>query len=167
MLVRNVREADWQEIGLILVKGWQKVFGEWISSDFLKGMNPQDYASFMKKGYDLGKVSFLIAEEENKVRGYVCYGNREDIKKEEKEIISFFVHPDFKNQKIGSILLQELERKVVEEQVKFLFLWTIKENQEARIFYEKRGFLLSSKEQKRSFGPSEVLEVLYEKELLP
>jgi len=161
--VRSAQNNDFNEMGNILVKGWQTAFQKWIDPHFLEMMNSQETSLRMKGAFESQLFSSLVAEKKGKIIGYVTYGNRNGQKLKEKEIISFFIHPDYKKKKIGSILLQELEKKVVEEQVDFLFLWTIKENQEARIFYEKKGFLLSSKEQKRSFGPSEVVEVLYEK----
>lgn len=162
--VRSAEEKDFNEMGIILVKGWQTAFQKWIDPHFLETMNPENYSFGMKRAFESQMFSFLVAEKGDEIRGYITYGNRDGLKLKEKEIISFFIHPDFKNQKIGTFLLQELEKRCLQENIESLFLWTIKENQEARTFYEKRGFLLSSKEQKRKSGPlSEVVEVFYEK----
>ena len=66
---------------------------------------------------------------------------------EETEISEFYVEPFFKRNGVGHALMEALVKEAKEEGKKRIFLWVIKDNLEARSFYEKHGFAATGEEQ--------------------
>jgi len=65
----------------------------------------------------------------------------------ETEVCEFYVEPFFKRNGVGHTLMEALVKEAKEEGKKRIFLWVIKENSEARSFYEKHGFVATGDEQ--------------------
>ena len=65
-------------------------------------------------------------------RGYEGWG----------EIISFYTHPDHKRKGYGTKLMEEVLRRLSGQGYLQVFLFVLRENENARRFYEKMGFRL-------------------------
>ena len=63
-------------------------------------------------------------------RGYEGWG----------EIISFYTHPDHKRKGYGTKLMEEVLRRLSGQGYLQVFLFVLRENENARRFYEKMGF---------------------------
>ncbi len=59
------------------------------------------------------------------------------------EITDFYVEPFFVGQGIGTRLLEYLIQQVRKKGIQKIILWVIKDNEKARKFYERNGFINS------------------------
>ena len=78
----------------------------------------------------------IVAEEENSIRGFLIYG----LIKDEAEIITNCVLPEFRKQGIGKLMLQNLEDNVKQESVKKIYLEVAVNNFIAIALYQKMNF---------------------------
>ena len=80
----------------------------------------------------------LVAEIENEIVGAII--GKYELYYSGMQIIvkSFLVKPNMQNQGIGSKLLQELEIKLKEQNIKYIYLLTDKREKEA--FYQERNY---------------------------
>jgi N-acetylglutamate synthase-like GNAT family acetyltransferase len=92
-----------------------------------------------KDEFDLGDI-YIILCDNNKIG---CVGW------EEKESFfwfkSFFIHPDYQNQKMGSFLLKSYITQA-NNQKKPIRLRTLIKNDKAKSFYQAHGFIIISEE---------------------
>ncbi len=61
------------------------------------------------------------------------------------EITDFYVEPFFVRQGIGTLLIEYLIQQVRQKGGNKIVLWVIKDNMNARMFYEAKGFVNSGK----------------------
>lgn len=91
----------------------------------------------------------LVAEQGSKVVGFATYGlSREamQIPSTYMEIYTLYVHPDFWGQGVGGQLMKSVFQQMVQEEIKGCFLWVLKSNARARLFYEHLGMQLHPQE---------------------
>ncbi len=90
------------------------------------------YPKHVFKDY-LGSELFLVAENEEKVVGYII----SDVRENEGVIISIAVDPDFQRQGIGKRLIQKTIENLCTE---YIVLTVRVSNNKAQQFYENLGF---------------------------
>jgi len=94
----------------------------------------------------------LVAEVEKKIAGTVAL--------EDSEIHTFFVHPDFQRKRIGTLLLESIERLAGLSKVKKI---TVASSLTAVPFYEKMGYRKRGREMESSAGRRLRMEKILEK----
>jgi GNAT superfamily N-acetyltransferase len=85
----------------------------------------------------------------------------------EGEVMALYVDPSRWAQCVGSTLLAFGEAWLVAHGVDTAVLWTAKESQQSRVFYEHRGWVATGDEQTQHLGPTdiELHEIEYRKSL--
>ncbi|WP_457614976.1 ribosomal protein S18-alanine N-acetyltransferase [Methanopyrus sp.] len=81
---------------------------------------------------------FLVAEVEGKVVGYIIFELRPWLG--EGHIVSIAVHPDYRRAGIGTVLMREAERRILEAGYETVRLEVRESNFPARRFYERLGY---------------------------
>ena len=110
----------------------------------IQGNNPQingdyDIVGFLtvwEKEKENPFLFYLIYEEEEKIVGYLLYTQIY----ERMEIEQFFVHRDFQNKGIGTVLLEHLIQIAKQNQIENITLEVREDNQNAIHLYQKMGF---------------------------
>lgn len=127
---------------------WQKIYRGHISDEILNKLSvekrTQAWRDLIVKG-----IKILTLEKEKQIIGFVGICPSRDSDKHANqygEISSIYLHPDFWYQGLGKLLcssaLAELKRTGYSE----VILWVLKENKQARQFYESMGFILEGNE---------------------
>jgi ribosomal protein S18 acetylase RimI-like enzyme len=91
----------------------------------------------------------LVAEEGGKLVGFTTYGaSREamQIPSAYAEIYTLYVHPNVWGQGVGGRLMKSVFQQLIQEEIKGCFLWVLKSNTRARLFYEHLGMQLHPQE---------------------
>lgn len=91
----------------------------------------------------------LVAEQEGKVVGFTTYGaSREamQLPPSYSEIYTLYVDPNAWGQGIGGTLMNSVFQQLIKEEIKGCFLWVLKSNTRARLFYEHLGMQLHAQE---------------------
>ena len=85
----------------------------------------------------------LVAEENNEIIGYI-YSNVDSdnkIKKElEANISSLYIIDEYRNKKIGTMLIDKTINLLKEKNVKYVYIENLKDNECAKYLYQKLGF---------------------------
>ena len=72
------------------------------------------------------------------------------------EVISFYTHPEHRGKGYGGILLEEAMRRLKTLGFSEVYLFVLRENYNARRFYERHGFVWNGTHQEIPFPPDTV-----------
>ncbi len=134
IIVRKAEKEDVRQIAEILVEDWQKAYRGIIDSDFLDSMSADQRYEIEIKRYQ----KYAVAADGNEILGYAWLEMAEN-EAADCEIIALYVRYSDRNKGIGKLLFQYSVRYFRESGKKRMIIWCLKENDEARRFYEKAG----------------------------
>lgn len=82
------------------------------------------------------------------------------------EVISFYAHPDHTGKGYGSLLMEEVLRRLKAEGFPSCYVYVLRENQGARRFYARHGFAWDGSHEEIPFPPDSVcIDLRYTKML--
>ena len=134
IIVRRAEEEDVRQIAEILVEDWKKAYRGIIDSDFLDSMSVEQRCGIEGKRFQ----KYVVAADGNEILGYAWLEAAED-EAADCEIIALYVRYPDRNRGIGKLLFQYAVKHFRESGKKKMIIWCLKENTEARRFYEKAG----------------------------
>ncbi|MFF4833766.1 GNAT family N-acetyltransferase [Streptomyces sp. NPDC001315] len=169
LVVRDMTLADCGRVSEIRIRGWQSAY---------QGLMPQSYLDALSVAEDTerrrtwftqgdGSVVNLVAERAGEVVGWAAHGAYRDgeVRTGDAELYAIYVHPGHYGGGIGQALLTASVRQRTATGHARMFLWVLRENTDARRFYERAGFRADGAEEPFEVGGVEVPEVRYAKEL--
>ena len=130
-------ETDEEKKGKAYVhwKAWHEAYAGIISQEYLNNLTLEKCERMAFSWPD----NIMVAKENDKVIGFVCYGDRGEEAPDVGEIFALYVLADYYGKGVGRKLMDAgLEQIKHYSQVN---LWVLKENVRAIRFYEKCGFL--------------------------
>lgn len=138
--IRKPNLNDIESIAKLKVEGWQSAYKEIIDNEYLASMSVSKQINAIRS-YSLDTI--FVAEKDREIIAFCRFYDYdkpvyEDIKID-CEIREIYVKPDIKRQGIGSELFTYTMNYFRQKGKKKLYLGCLKENQNARIFYEKMG----------------------------
>ena len=133
MTIRNAEKEDVRQIAEILVEDWQKAYRGIIDSDFLDAMDVDQRYEIEVKRYQ----KFVVAADGNEILGYAWLEMAAD-KPADCEVIALYVRYSHRNNGIGKLLLRYAMKYFRGSGKKTMIISCLKENDEARRFYEKK-----------------------------
>ena len=134
IIIRKAQKEDVRQIAQICVEDWQKAYRGIIDGDFLDSLSADKRYEIEINRYR----DFIVASDANAVLGYAWLQTPED-ETADCEIVALYVRYANRNNGIGERLLRHAMRLFRESGKKRMILWCLKENSEARRFYEKTG----------------------------
>ena len=134
IVVRNAEKEDVRQIAEILVEDWQKAYRGIMDDAFLDSMNVSQRCEIEGKRYQ----KYAVAADGNEILGYAWLEMTED-GPADCEVIALYVRYSYRNNGIGKLLLHYAIKYFRESGKKRMIIWCLKENDEARRFYEKNG----------------------------
>ncbi len=134
MVVRNAEKEDVRQIAEIRVEDWQKAYQGIIDSSYLDSMSVDGRYEIEVKRYQ----KYVVAADGEEILGYAWLETADD-KTADCEIIALYVRYSERNRGIGKLLFQHAVKHFREAGRKRMIIWCLKENGEARRFYEKAG----------------------------
>jgi GNAT superfamily N-acetyltransferase len=163
--LREMALADGPRVAEIRVRGWQCAYAGMMPQAYLDGLDvadevPRRRAHFEQAGE--GVVN-LVAEWDGEVVGWACHGPSRDgeIRTGDAELYAIYVAPDRLTRGVGRALLRESTARCTTAGHGRMLLWVLKENERARRFYEKAGFVVDGVEEPFEVEGVEVPEVRY------
>ena len=134
IVIRKAAKDDVLQIAEILVEDWKKAYRDIIDSAFLDAMSVKQRYPIEIQRY--GK--YTVAADGQEILGYAW---NEMIEEEtaDCEIVALYVRYDRRKSGIGRMLFQNAMDSFRAAGKKSMIVWCLKENQEARSFYERMG----------------------------
>ena len=140
----NIRKAeikDVETIARIIVKAWKVAYKGIVSDDLLSDIRYKKYVPFIEKDIrDKDKIVFVYEEGEKGIVGFVSGGTpKSSMKNFDSELYAVYVLPEKHKRGIGKALFKRFVQWAKENSFTSFFLGVLKDNQGARLFYEKLG----------------------------
>ena len=134
MIIRKATEEDARQIAEIVVEDWKNAYRGIIDSDYLDALNVEERYQREKQRYQV----YTVAAEDREVLGFAWNETAGD-EASDCEIIALYVRYAKRNSGIGKILFRNSVEYFRAAGKKKMIIWCLKDNAEARRFYEKMG----------------------------
>ena len=135
VIIREAREEDVRQIAEILVEDWKTAYRGIIDDDYLDAMDAEQRYLIEIRRYR----EYAVAAEGREVLGYAWSRPADDDEAADCEIVALYVRYAQRNRGIGRALLRHAMDAFVRAGRKTMIVWCLRENDEARRFYEAMG----------------------------
>ena len=166
MFIRKMRLDDAFEVATIHTLSWQTAYKGIVDQKLLDSIDIQKRTANWKTGIETNTppIVRLVVERDGQVIGFAC-GLENRTKTEapncDSELWAIYVHPKHSREGAGHALFNYFKAELCRLGKRKLCVWTLKENNLAKAFYEKQGgALFGSKHIK--IGDQTLPEVGYE-----
>lgn len=160
--IRPVIADDVPGIRRVAQSAWNAVYDDILQQDTIDAVLDEWYArEQIRQHVEDDDLSFFVADDGGGVRGYVSGGKNE---LGTGEVAAIYVHPEHWRRGIGTRLIDHFEAHGRERGWDSMQIRVIAENDVARSFYEKHGYVVESTEEAPLFGEP-ITEVCYQKSL--
>jgi GNAT superfamily N-acetyltransferase len=162
--VRLAEARDADEIADVHASAWRAAF-TFLPARFLEAMAASAVVGKWEGDLARPTTSLFVAIDRGGIVGFLQL--RAD--GHAGEVMALYVDPSRWGQSVGSTLLAFGEAWLVAEGADAGVLWTAKESQQSRTFYEHRGWVPTGEEQTQHLGPTDVPlhEIEYRKWFAP
>ncbi len=121
-----------------------------VPDDFLQGVTLQSRLARWERAFSAEEspgTETIVAVDGPTILGICSFGpRRQPLSSTTGEIYALHVLPAVRRGGLGTLLLDDAARRLVERQFTCAFLWVLRENTGARRFYEARGWSLAGEE---------------------
>lgn len=159
-MIRYFEKDDIEQIAKIIDEDWKIAYKGIIDDDYLKNLNYKDREKRIRAKYN--KETGVVFVEDNEIKGFCRFGKNED--ENLAEIYALYVKNNYRRKGVGKKLIEQVKEILKSKGYKEMILWCLKENINARNFYEKSGGKLY-KERKFKIENKEYDEVSYKYKL--
>lgn len=149
--IRRANVADVENIARIAFYAWQDSFQDIVPDEILENLTDERFITQIKSDLEEKDRVIFVAEiltenSEKEIIGFISGGTcRKEREGFQGEVYANYVLPQWKKKGIGRKLFHTLLDWMRECGFKAMFLWTLKDNQSARFFYELMGGKLIDK----------------------
>ena len=164
-MIRRAETGDAMRMAEIHVFGWRSAYRNIVSDSYLfstlsVGKRFDAFNDILKED----KRETYVYEEDGIIKGFMTIGNcRNEDKKDAFELWGLYIEPLMKRTGIGTKMIKYCEEQARIRGYKENVLWVLKENKNARKFYETMGYREDGKEELLEKINAE--EIRYAKEL--
>lgn len=136
-LIRKNELQDQEQMARIKVDGWKCAYDKIIASKYLKELDYESQTQRYIASFDEYKDLVLVAVKNDEVLGYSCFNLEDKSGNFDSELISLYIKPTFKRKGIGTNLLKETAKELLNKGKSNMIIWCLKENKAGINFYEK------------------------------
>ncbi|MDO4283620.1 MAG: GNAT family N-acetyltransferase [Clostridia bacterium] len=158
MIIRKMEKSDIEQVVDINVSCWKRVYKGMIADEFLDSIDREQRIKKILERY--GEFPYIVADNGKEVVGFCRYGDSRENEDYDSEIVALYVYPDMLKQGIGSLMFNFVVKEFKKQGKKKMIIWCLKENDNARGFYEKMGGTLIG-EKLKQIGEKSYMEVAY------
>lgn len=155
-IVREAVKEDRTGIGKVYCESWKAAYRKILPESYLSGLTAENCTP------DLVSKDDFVLEEEGNIVG-ICHVQPARDRKDGQwgEIVSIYLLPEKWGFGHGGRLIQKALCKLMQDDFFNICLWVLKDNERARAFYEKHGFVHSGQERDLNIAGCSVCEVEY------
>ncbi len=138
-VIRKNELKDQEQMAQIKVNGWRTAYDKIIAAKYLNSLDAYSLAQRYVCSFDEYKDLVLVAVRGNEVLGYSCFGHSDKSGKYDSELVSLYVKKEEAGRGIGSNLLIETAKELLDQGKKNMIVWCLSDNSNAIKFYEGLG----------------------------
>jgi ribosomal protein S18 acetylase RimI-like enzyme len=145
--IRIASAADAPAIAAVHVDAWRETYAGLVPAHVLSGLSVdrriEGWARIMSKSEAFNSSAVFVAEREGAAVGFGCCGlqRAENLNAQgyDGEISAIYLLRSFQRCGLGTALMGAMGQELLRRQMHAASLWVLRENQNARRFYEKLG----------------------------
>jgi GNAT superfamily N-acetyltransferase len=163
MLIRSATLADAMAVAHLHAASWRIAYRGMLRDEYLDGDIIPERERVWKERFrnPLPNQQVFVAEEQNKIIGFVCAFGGED-QRWGTFIDNLHVAPDLKRKKIGAQLMAAVaDWCATAYPPRGLYLWVVEVNEPARRFYDRMGGINVEKDLWHPPGGGELVKFRY------
>lgn len=138
-IIRKNLLKDQEQMAKIKTDGWRTAYDKIIAAKYLNEMDAHKLAQRYVSSFEEYKDLVLVAVKGNEVLGYSCFSHSDKSGKYDSELISLYVKKDEAGRGIGSNLLIETAKELLDQGKHNMIVWCLSDNKNAISFYEGLG----------------------------
>ena len=151
--LRQAEAADALVMSRIYAESWKVAFRGDVPDGYLDGLSENHWVTFFEKALTEGSLSAKLIFDKERAVGAVAYGAAQTTLPAGGtlvgsggdysafgEVASLYLLPDDYHKGYGRELLESVRDELLEN-YEGVYLWVLRENERARAFYEKLGFV--------------------------
>ncbi|MFB7250577.1 GNAT family N-acetyltransferase [Microbacterium sp. NPDC056234] len=178
--VRWARVEDATGVAEVHVDAWRSAYPGLIDQTVLDGLDVDRrttmWASFITRslqglppeGYDEPAHRLLVAEDDERILGWVTFGpGRDEGESHRGEIAGLYAHPSVWSHGVGHALISRVDGELREAGYPDAYLWVLAGNARAIRFYETHGWIADGGEKYGDAGGATALHELRHVRELP
>jgi len=162
--IRWANYSDWQQLGCVHSESYRSAYQSIIPDDFLEDFTVEKQQEYYREILSEGQKRIAIMFADKKAIGLIIVGKclDEDLDETFGEIRQIYLLKEYWGKGFGKRLINWGIDKIKEYGYFRTALWVLKENVNARRFYEHLGFICDGKEKLIRRG-KELVQVRYQK----
>lgn len=138
-IIRKNLLKDQEQMAKVKIDSWRTAYDKIIASKYLNEMDIHSLAQRYVSSFDEYKDLVLVAVRGDEVLGYSCFNYYDKTSKYDAELISLYVKGEELGRGIGSNLLIETAKELLENNSHNMIIWCLSDNWNAIRFYEGLG----------------------------
>lgn len=138
-IIRKNELKDQAQMAKIKIDGWRTAYDKIVASKYLKALDYDSQTQRYISSFEEYKDLVLVAVRNDEVLGYSCFQLKEEMNKYDSELVSLYIKKEEANRGIGSALLIETAKELLDHQKENMIIWCFSDNQNAIRFYEGLG----------------------------
>lgn len=171
-LIDACMEQHFQDMSLLHALGWRAAYRDSVPADYMaREITDDRWVSVFRQNYEEGIYRGLLlyngdsplccatygpARVDQSAGDTICNFSSPDLAAW-GELVSLYAHPDHWGQGHGSVVMEEVLRRLQTAGYPGCFLYFLRENDRARRFYEKHGFSWDGHSTEVTLPPGAVL----------
>lgn len=138
-IIRKNELKDQEQMARIKIDGWRTAYDKIVASKYLNALDYEAQTQRYISSFEEYKDLVLVAVKENEVLGYSCFALNDKSGKYDSELVSLYVKTEQAGRGIGSNLLIETAKELLDQGKHNMIVWCLSDNKNAIKFYEGLG----------------------------
>ena len=165
--IRPAKLEDAYEHAVCHISSWRSAYKGIVPDEVLDNLSVEEHVEkFKKRIIELKDVFYYCMLYDNRIIGhFVISKSRDEDKPNTGEIIAFYLIEDFWGKGYGRIMMNYAVETLKNMGYDEIILWVLEDNNRARRFYEKCGFVFDGTKKEIIIGKP-LIEIRYTKKEL-
>ncbi len=138
-IIRKNELKDQEQMAHIKIDGWRTAYDRIIAAKYLKELDYEEQTKRYISSFEEYKDLVLVAVRDEEVLGYSCFSLSDKSGKYDAELVSLYVKKEEAGRGIGSNLLIETAKELLENGKTNMIIWCLSDNIHGIKFYEGLG----------------------------
>ncbi len=138
-IIRKNELKDQAQMARIKIDGWRTAYDKIVAAKYLNELDYESQTQRYISSFEEYKDLVLVAVKGDEVLGYSCFALSDKTGKYDSELVSLYVKPNETNRGIGSNLLIETAKELLDQGKHNMIVWCLSDNKNAIKFYEGLG----------------------------
>ena len=151
--IRLAVPDDAPDMAEVHMRSWEAAYKDIIPADYIREKNTESPALWEKILNGANTTQYII-KKDGKTAGMLGMGKSrdDDVSDGTYELMGLYLLPEYFRQGIGTQAMEFAFGKARSLDMKIITVWLLEDNFNAKMFYEKFGFVADGKSNERDFG---------------